>query len=50
LAALEEVKIILSQFSDGHNVDPISTSLPRTRTVQGLPWTIPVPGLTRQVL
>jgi hypothetical protein len=41
LAALEEVKIKLSQFSDGHNVDPISTSLP---------WTIAVPGLTRQVL
>jgi hypothetical protein len=29
LAPLEEVKVKLSQFSNGHDVDPISTSLTR---------------------
>jgi hypothetical protein len=28
LAALEEIKLKLSQFSKGYDVDPISTSLP----------------------
>jgi hypothetical protein len=27
-AALEEIKLKLSQFSNGYDVDPVSTSLP----------------------
>jgi len=50
LPALQEVKIKLSQFSNGHDGDSVPASLPCTRTVQGLPCTIAVSGLTRRVL
>jgi hypothetical protein len=36
LATLEEIEFELSQFSNGHDVDPISASLPCTSTVRGL--------------
>jgi hypothetical protein len=37
LAALEEVKIKLGQFSDSHNGDPVPTPLFYRITVSGLP-------------
>jgi hypothetical protein len=50
LAALEEVKIKLSQFSDSHDGDSIPASLPCPSRVQGFSCTIAVSGLTRWVL
>jgi hypothetical protein len=47
LTALEEVEIKFSQFSDGHNGNPMWNSLPCTSTMQGLLRSIMISGLTR---
>jgi hypothetical protein len=47
LTALEEVEIKFSQFSDGHNGNPISISMLCASTVQGLPCSTVISGSTR---